>query len=108
MHQDIDRGVRQVATVLALPKRNTVSHHRVRSGRMESPERAAIRRGLDDLKICLESYVADALNRANVRVTQTPATSFRRGADIQKLINEMLSNWQDVFAKLLPPVVRSY
>jgi hypothetical protein len=75
---------------------------------MESPERTAIRHGLDELKVHLESYVADTLSEANVPASHTRTTSFRRGADIQKLINEMLSNWQDVFAKRLPLVVRSY
>lgn len=64
---------------------------------MESPERAAVRRGLDAIKPYLAAFVSQ-------RVTGSAALP----TDIAGLLKLVLAEWDRSFKRDLPPVVRSY
>lgn len=65
---------------------------------MDSKERIAIRRALDELKPYLAAFV---VQHARTRLGS-------RDPDIQALLRTMLDNWEKTFRGLMPPVARSY
>lgn len=75
---------------------------------MESPERAEIRRGLDELKPHLEAYVNRILGAERVRHLMSAHPAHHNAADVQKLLSIMIQNWDGAFGSRLPGVVRSY
>ena len=65
---------------------------------METQERRAVRRGLDQLKPFLASYVA----------THSGPSSAATRKDMAALLSTMVKEWDSVYSRLLPKVVRSY
>jgi hypothetical protein len=65
---------------------------------VESPERGAVRRGLDQLKPFLTSYIATHSGHS--------AKSDRR--DMAALLRTIVKEWDAVYSHQLPRVVRSY
>ncbi len=75
---------------------------------MDSAERIAVQKGLDQLRPYLAAFVEQALGSPQGGQTSSKSRDLRSRSDVYALLKVIKEQWQPVFRSLLPTAARSY